>query len=276
MYFQGASRVRNTFSKPLKCSPELNKIDSMGKRYPKCRWWCSAASFFVFFALLRRAPPPSRRVEHVSNARSMETTLVTYAYAEGLGNGGEIDLHNFRFFLKLILTERTPGTYDEADLIRYNIVVSGKVCTPCEDTLPRLLKSSRRRKASPLTILYRENYGMDFGGYNYSLQWEEVQGSMKNYKYFVFINSSLRGPFMPKWTPRDFHFTKVLTGFFREDQRVKLVGSYITCLPAIEPKPGPIMESLFFAVDSESVNWLKEDGVFSLRAEKAGAILHGE
>jgi len=210
------------------------------------------------------------------NGRPSEKTLVTYAYAEGLGNGGEIDLHNFRFFLKLVLAEETPGTSDEYNRINYNIVVSGQVCTPCEDTLPRLLSKPGRQVDKKVTVLYRENYGMDFGGYNFSLQWEEKQGSMHKYAYFVFINSSLRGPFMPKWTPPGFHFTSVLTGFFRENPKVKLAGSYITCLPEAELTPGPIMESLFFAVDAESIHWLIEDGVFNSRAGKVDAILSGE
>ena len=252
--------------------------ENMGKRARRAiSWQISAAYFWVFLSLLHTL---RRRAQHTqscdTNDYSSEKTLVTYAYAEGLGNGGEIDLHNFRFFLKLILSEETPGTSNEYNRINYNIVVSGKICTPCEDTLPGLLRKSGRREGETLTVLYRENYGMDFGGYNFSLQWEENRGSMHTYAYFVFVNSSLRGPFMPKWTPPGFHFTNVLTGFFRENPKVKLAGSYITCLPEVEETPGPIMESLFFAVDTESIHWLIEDGVFNSRESKVDAIQFGE
>ena len=97
----------------------------------------------------------------------MERTLVTYAYAEGLGNGGQIDLYNFRYFLKVALASNTPGTEDLDNRVDYNIVVSGSICTPCEETLPGiLLKSSR---SGWVTVLYKETYGMDFGGYNLSI-----------------------------------------------------------------------------------------------------------
>jgi len=259
----------------LNCSKYL---ENMGKRARRVfSWRISASCFFVcliFLLTLRRCAQQTQSCD--TNGRPSEKTLVTYAYAEGLGNGGEIDLHNLRFFFKVILTGETPGTSDMYNRIKYNIVVSGQVCTPCKDTLPRLLRKSGRRLDETVTVLYRENYGMDFGGYNFSLQWEEKQGSMHNYAYFVFINSSLRGPFMPKWTPTGFHFTSVLTDFFRENLKVKLAGSYITCLPEAELTPGPIMESLFFAVDAESIHWLIEDGVFNSRAGKVDSILSGE
>ena len=81
---------------------------------------------------------------------------------------------------------------------------------------------------------------------------------------------------MPKWTPDEFHFTDTLTGFFRANPKVKLAGSYISCLPEMEPFPGPILESLFFAVDQESLEWLREDNIFNVREEKTDAVIFGE
>lgn len=203
-----------------------------------------------------------------------DRTLVTYAYAEGLGNGGVIDVHNFRYFLKVAMASNTPGAEDIHNRVDYNIVVSGSKCTPCEDTLPGILRKSHRNDW--VRVLYKDNYGMDFGGYNVSIGWVQKHFRLDKYKYYVFINSSLRGPFMPKWTPRHFHYTEALTSFFKENADVKLAGSYITCLPELEPQPGPILESLFFAVDTHSLQWLISDGVFHLRAEKTDAILSGE
>jgi len=126
----------------------------MGKRAPRVySWRRSAAYLWISLALwltLRRFQQITQSCD--MNGRPSEKTLVTYAYAEGLGNGGEIDLHNFRFFLKLVLAEETPGTSDEYNRINYNIVVSGQVCTPCEDTLPRLLSKPGRQVYKMVTI----------------------------------------------------------------------------------------------------------------------------
>ena len=201
--------------------------------------------------------PSSARGNHVGTGR----TLLSYAYAEGLGNGGEIDLHNLRFFMKVALKGALPGTMDTSERVDYVIVVSGDICTPCRDTLPGILKKSSRRNW--VKVLYKKNFGMDFAAYNTSLTWVQRQHRLTTYDYFVFINSSLRGPFMPKWTPPGFHFTDALVLMFQLDERVKLAGSYITCLPKErESMPGPIIESLFFAVDKESLQWLIDDGIF--------------
>lgn len=233
--------------------------------------------FVVFITLPRYR---SRNIASVSSsAGGLDTnvsdkTLVTYAYAEGLGNGGKIDVYNFRYFLKVAVASNTPGTEDIYNRVDYNIVVSGSSCTPCEETLPGILRKSYR--TDWVRVLYKENFGMDFGGYNVSISWVKRHFGLDKYKYYVFINSSMRGPFMPKWTPRTFHYTEALTNFFKEEAKVKLAGSYVTCLPQLEPQPGPILESLFFAVDHHSLRWLISDGVFDLRAEKADAILSGE
>ena len=116
---------------------------------------------------------------------------------------------------------------------------------------------------------------MDVGAFNVSITWL-AHNRPNSYKYYVFINSSLRGPFMPKWAPENFHFTDVLTQYFKCDPAVKLVGSYITCLSHDEPLPGPIMESLFFAVDNESLSWLVQDHVFARYVSKMDTALKGE
>lgn len=200
--------------------------------------------------------------------------LVTYAYGERLGNGGEIDEHNLRFFITVGLSGITPGTEDPAGRVNYIFVVNGARCTPCRDTLPSVMDQSKRRNW--VTVLYRENFGMDFGAYNTSIEWAKKNRKLQKYKYFVFINSSLRGPFMPKWTPPGFHFTQALIQMFENNKKVKLAGSYISCLPSGELFPGPILESLFFAVDRTSLSWLVEDGVFLPEQKKSMTALFEE
>ncbi len=198
--------------------------------------------------------------------------LVIYAYSEGLGDGGLLDEYNLRYFIRVALTDTMPGSEDPMGKVDYLFSVSGYQCSPCKDLLPRTIQ--RRRSATRVDVIHHDNYGMDFGAYNVSLSWVSKQRP-DEYKFFVFINSSLRGPFMPKWTPKGFHFTDVLTQYFQKDA-VKLVGSYISCLPTSEELPGPVMESLFFAVDNESLSWLVEDGIFARRMKKRDTAIFGE
>lgn len=203
-----------------------------------------------------------------------DRTLVTYAYAEGLGNGGMLDQHNFQYFIDVVSTGLVPGTIDIVGRVDYIFVVSGLKCTPCET----LAKSALARTFSEkhvVKILFRDNLGMDFGAYSDAMEYMRGK-KRRRYKYFIFINSSLRGPFMPKWTPPSFHFTDTLTDFMRRDQRVKLASSYVTCLHAPEPKVGPIAESLFFAVDRQALHILEEDGIFGIWSNKSDVILQGE
>ena len=73
---------------------------------------------------------------------------------------------------------------------------------------------------------------------------------------------------MPKWTPNSFHFTDALTQYLEEEGNTKIAGSYITCLPTDEHKPGPVLESLFFAVNKISLNWLIMEGIFDPKKMK--------
>lgn len=207
-----------------------------------------------------------------------DKVLVTYAYAEGLGNGGDIDRQNFHYFIKVGIAGVVPGTTDPSCKVDYIIVVSGWKCEPCKTSLKRVLQRPefKSREENWVTLLYRENLGMDFGAYNMSVAWVS-QHRPGRYKYFIFINSSLRGPFMPKWTPYGFHFTNVLTQMMKEDERVKIAGSYITCLAgAFEPFQRVVMESLFFCLDDESLRWMIDDGVFNIREDKSEIAIFGE
>ena len=59
-----------------------------------------------------------------------------------------------------------------------------------------------------LTLLYRsKNEGMDIAAHNTTLQWHAAN-SKRVYKYFIFLNSSIRGPFLPSYVPVGFQWTQ--------------------------------------------------------------------
>jgi len=202
---------------------------------------------------------------------------VIYSYGENLGNGGPIDESNLSFLIQVGIRGNVPGTRDPQGKVDYIIVANGYKCTPCDVILPEILSLPElsRKENGWVTVLRRKNLGMDFGGFMHAIQWIQLHRRGK-YKYFVFLNSSLRGPFMPKWTPENFHFTDVLVNRMRENENLKLMGAYISCLPEVESRPGPVMESLFFALDDISLSYLVSAGIFNPHEVKRASILLSE
>jgi hypothetical protein len=122
--------------------------------------------------------------------KSLGRVLVTLAYGEGLGNGGEMDMHNLDFFFKVVLPGRVPGTRDVNGRVDYIIVVNGDKCTPCDTTFVELYDPSSRVES--WTILRRKNAGMDFGAYHEAVDFVN-EGRKGKYKYF-FSQQFSQGP----------------------------------------------------------------------------------
>eukprot|EP01013_Petalomonas_cantuscygni_P010589 TRINITY_DN2373_c0_g2_i1.p1 TRINITY_DN2373_c0_g2~~TRINITY_DN2373_c0_g2_i1.p1 ORF type:complete len:525 (+),score=26.40 TRINITY_DN2373_c0_g2_i1:149-1723(+) len=93
------------------------------------------------------------------------------------------------------------------------------------------------------------------------------------YKFFIFLNASVRGPFLPPWAPRGFHWTEAFTrlldepglvrsapsqdtfhaGWRRQRKRkvpVKLVGTTINCSFKRQGVAHPHVQSMAWAVDA--------------------------
>jgi hypothetical protein len=78
-------------------------------------------------------------------------------------------------------------------------------------------------KARNIRVIPRDNSCYDLGAWGAVLQTPGLV--IENYKYFVFINSSVRGPFLPAWAPADW-----LTIFASQiSYDVKLVGLSANC-----------------------------------------------
>lgn len=52
------------------------------------------------------------------------------------------------------------------------------------------------------------------------------------YKYFIFLNSSVRGPFVPPYMPEGWQWTRAYTDRLVGD--VKAVSSSLVCLPEVD------------------------------------------
>ena len=94
--------------------------------------------------------------------------LVLYCYFEKDINY----INNLQLFLKL-------GLYDECD---YLFIINGKV-------------SIKIPEKDNIKVLYRKNEDYDFGAYNDGLNTINID----KYNYYFFINTSVRGPFIPSY-----------------------------------------------------------------------------
>ena len=102
----------------------------------------------------------------VLGARKMSSTVVVYHYFER----DAIYRNNLIYFLSV-------GILESVD---YFIMISGE----CTVDLPN------RKNVTYVRI---ENWNNDFGGY---INFFKIASSDK-YEFFIFINSSVRGPFLP-------------------------------------------------------------------------------
>lgn len=125
------------------------------------------------------------------------------------------------------------------------------------------------RQGPGITLLKRtENEGMDFAAHNTSITYvTEALRTIKKYRHFMFLNSSVKGPFTPKYYP--FHWSQPFIS--RINNRVKAVSSSLVCLPAFDAgvpsrpdscRPRPLSTCL------------THSGIFQLRSPSiaAGAV----
>ena len=100
----------------------------------------------------------------------------------------------------------------------------------------------------------------------------------RRYKYFIFLNSSVRGPFLPTYMPPQWQWTRAYTDRLVGD--VKAVSSSLVCLPEVDAGGyGPKLESWAFAVDQAGLAALVNATVFALRECKLcqdGVVVMGE
>ena len=98
---------------------------------------------------------------------------------------------------------------------------------------------------------FRDNIGFDFGGWSDGLLTDDLY---KNYDNFIFVNSSVIGPFVKdsRWT--DMYLSR-LSG------NIKLFGSTINTCGVIELAH---VQSYAFAMNRETVEFLISKGIFSL------------
>jgi hypothetical protein len=94
------------------------------------------------------------------------------------------------------------------------------------------------------------------------------------YSHYLWINSSVRGPFLPGYLRGAMHWATPLLS--RIDQKTKLVGPTINCGGAHGEPPRPHIQSYVVATDRIGLDILFKAGVFDCHADFKDAVLKGE
>jgi len=127
-------------------------------------------------------------------------------------------------------------------------------------------------------VIRKENECLDFGGWRFGLEAIAWRGG--HYRYFVFMNSSVRGPYVPLYVPPSIHWTRLFTQMLREEGDgygsdngpIKLVGMTISCY-----NNRPHVQSMLWATDLEALEFLiDETEVVTCKKSMPEAIDFGE
>ncbi|CAL8467738.1 g7276 [Coccomyxa elongata] len=187
-------------------------------------------------------------------------TLVIYVYSK---SDTEYQ-RNLEFFVR-------NGMW-EGDGCDYIIIVQQEAALFGSPSLPQLPRNAR--------YLFHENKCFDWGTFGWVF--DETNINTDLYKSIIFMNSSVRGPFLPPYFPVGLHWSKLLT--LRLSSAVKLVGSTISCEPAWEggntaneKRQNAHVQSYIMATDQVGLKALQDDGrVFACYDNMADTIYNAE
>ena len=196
-----------------------------------------------FIQLLKRSESLTLRELRKAQA----PTLVTYIFSDTDPEYAE----NLRFFIR----EGITALDDECD---YKIVV--QVSDTEEELSPELVQDLEDLKSySNVEILEHKNECYDIGtiGWVYSL----LGSRISKYSYFIWLNSSVRGPFLPSYLERTYHWTRAFTG--KLNDKTKLVGSTISCGMTGDHPPALHIQTYAVATDTVGLELLqRNDTIF--------------
>jgi hypothetical protein len=124
------------------------------------------------------------------------------------------------------------------------ILISNNKNNTIDDILPDNVK-----------ILYRDNIGYDFGGWSDALLTNNLY---ENYDKFIFVNSSVVGPFIPSYSKYKWTYIYI-NGL---ENNIKLFGSTIN--PCDDPLNKSHVQSYIFSMDKTTLKYLIDCEIFSL------------
>jgi len=203
-------------------------------------------SIIILFGSYFKMPSRSTRFYMINNEMSNETfkVLVIYVFA----NTHSLSLSNLEFFIRVAVMKSSN--------VDYYIII--QKLNMNNITLPVL--------PSYAHYIQHENKCFDLG----TIGWFLSNGNINKdkYKYFIFLNSSVRGPYLVSYYQLK-QWYSVFTN--RLNEYVKLVGPTISC------QTGPHVQSYFWALDHQGLSiLLNTSKIFSCHQTQVNAIYNGE
>lgn len=220
--------------------------------------------------------PPASDMIHVSQLPAyfhpeLERTLVLYVFAAN----DPVYLDNLRFFVSSAVRANDPADY--VFIIQQDAADAGKR-TPLS-SLPSLPPNAR--------YVEHDNECLDWGTYAWllSLPTDDPRAvrDQQRYQYFILMNSSVRGPFVPAWAdyvmPFDsplFSWTSIFTQPLRAYGAAGLhyVGVSIQC--PLEWPWVTHVQSYVVATDVEGLSVLRRSSAWKCHASFERAVNDGE
>ena len=168
----------------------------------------------------RREPRRASALEFKDGNKIVTTAedrvLVVYAFSYT-----ENAAANFRFFLRTGF-EPIAILHGREVPVDYIVMINGDQGTVSDQ---EITDAAAQRGAS-LSIVKRRNHGMDFCGYHELFAGKLPGVKLRHtYTYFVLLNASVRGPFLPAW----FKGNWIEAFLVHIDDDCKLVGTTINC-----------------------------------------------
>jgi lipopolysaccharide biosynthesis protein len=116
-------------------------------------------------------------------------------------------------------------------------------------------KNNKINVPSYVKTMFRDNIGFDFGGWSDALL---INDLYKNYDKFIFVNSSVMGPYIPSYCREK--WTDVYINGLKDN--IKLFGSTINtcCNPLRESH----VQSYIFSMDKITLEYLIQQHIFSM------------
>lgn len=187
-----------------------------------------------------------------TEAQQRPKMLALYAYFEK--NSFYAD--TLRFFIAVGVRPSDPLDY-------VFIIQGGK----CSVSIPHLTN---------VKVLKRPNDCFDFGAYGETIaSLGGLEVLEKSYTAVLFLNPSTVGPILPKYWPRELHWSAIFLERLRNG--VHLVGTSLVCLPRKDAGGyGPRVEGMAWAATFSALAVAWKAGVFNCFHSKTTAIIDGE
>lgn len=282
MEFPASTAHKKLRSEPKTISVSVNAMDEGGKNQPvkyrekekhskqgrksgirgrsPLRHILIVLAFFCTVLIFRQSNTTQLQLSLQSFSTKPTDTLVVYVYS----NTDPEYQANLKYFLKTGV--RADDGCDYVVIIQEGEGVEDTYDLPSTPPNVRFVRHA--------------NECFDWGTFGWALEHKLVD--IRKYKYFIMLNSSVRGPFLPPYWPSNLHWSDGLTS--RLNQEVRLVGSTISCegswkggVLTGEKRQNPHVQSYVVAMDDVALNLMRQDStVLKCYKQYHDAVWYGE